>query len=91
MRNRIVQIDHTHSRAIFMEIGERLRFPLLRNQPEPPPRIRNQLSRLRELDKESPSIVPSMEQMRSPALSSLDSSPVISTKEPLYRSLWRWL
>lgn len=54
-------IDHTHSRAIYMEIGERLRESLSRNQSEIPTRIENQLNRLRELDDDSPSIVPSMD------------------------------
>jgi len=59
MRNRI-DIDHTHSRAISREIGERLRASL-RVEPELPPSIRNQIERLRELEGQSPSIVPTME------------------------------
>lgn len=55
MRNRI-EIDHTHSRAISQEIGERLRASL-REEPELPPSIRNQIERLRELEGQSPSIV----------------------------------
>ena len=53
-------IEHTHSRAIYMEIGERLREPLSRNQTKLPASMSNQLDRLRELDEDSPSIVPSM-------------------------------
>ena len=53
-------IEHTHSCAIYMEIGERLRESLSRNQTELPARVSNQLDRLRELDEDSPSIVPSM-------------------------------
>ena len=53
-------IDHTHSRAIYMEIGERFRERLLRNQTELPTSMSNQLDRLRESDEDSPSIVPSM-------------------------------
>jgi hypothetical protein len=59
-RIRMQNIDHTHSRAIYMEIGERLRELLSRNQTELPTSMSNQLDRLRELDKDSPSIVPSM-------------------------------
>lgn len=54
-------LDHTHSRAIYMEIGERLRETLSRNQSELPPRIESRLDRLRELGDDSPSIVPSMD------------------------------
>jgi hypothetical protein len=54
-------IDHTHARAIYMEIGERLRQSLSRNQSELPTRIENQLNRLRELDDDSPPIVPSLD------------------------------
>jgi hypothetical protein len=53
-------LDHTHTRAIYMEIGERLREPLSRNQTELPASMSNQLDRLRGLDQDSPSIVPSM-------------------------------
>ena len=53
-------IDHTNSRAIYMEIGERLREPLSPSQTELPTGMSNQLDRLRELDEDSPSIVPSM-------------------------------
>jgi hypothetical protein len=59
MRNRI-DIDHIHSQAISREIGERLRASL-RVERELPPSIRNQIGRLRELEGESPSIVPTME------------------------------
>jgi hypothetical protein len=54
-------IDHTHSRAIYMEIGERLRESLSRNQSELPTHLKDQLNRLREVEDKSPSIVPSME------------------------------
>jgi hypothetical protein len=57
MRND-VDIDHTHSRAIIREIGERLRMLLL-EEPELPASLRTQLDRLRQSeDQESPSIVP---------------------------------
>ena len=59
MRNRI-NIDHIHSQAISREIGQRLRASL-RVDHELPPSIRNQIERLRELEGQSPSIVPTTE------------------------------
>ena len=62
MRNREIEIDRIHSRAITDEIGERLRVAYSSESPEPPPRIQTQLDQLRKLDREeSPSIVPSTE------------------------------
>ena len=59
MHNRI-DIDRRQSLAISREIGERLQASL-RVEPELPPSIRNQIERLRELEDQSPSIVPTME------------------------------
>jgi hypothetical protein len=59
MHNRI-DIDHRHSLAISREIGERLQASL-KVEPELPPSIRNRIERLRELEGQSPSIVPTME------------------------------
>ncbi|SEE12022.1 hypothetical protein SAMN05444164_6981 [Bradyrhizobium erythrophlei] len=59
MHNRI-DIDHTHSRAIVREIGERL-YVSLKPEPEPPTRFEKQIDQLRELEERSPSIVPSAE------------------------------
>jgi hypothetical protein len=56
MRNRI-DIDSKHSRAIVQEIGERLRA-FLQEEPEPPESLRTQIDRLRELEEQSPSIIP---------------------------------
>ena len=56
MRNRI-DIDSKHSRAIVQEIGERLRA-FLQEEPEPPESLRTQINRLRELEEQSPSIIP---------------------------------
>ena len=56
MRNRI-DIDSKHSRAIVQEIGERLRA-FLKEEPEPPGSLRTQIDRLRELEEQSPSIIP---------------------------------
>ena len=59
MRNRI-DIDPKHSRAIVQEIGERLRA-VLKEEPECPGSLRMQIDRLRELEEQSPSIVPAAE------------------------------
>jgi hypothetical protein len=59
MPNRI-DINHTHSRAIVKEIGERLRA-FLKEEPEVPGNLRTQIDRLRELEEQSPSIIPSAE------------------------------
>ena len=56
MRNRI---DPKHSRAIIQEIGERLHTFL--KEEELPGRFRTQIDRLRELEEQSPSIVPAAE------------------------------
>jgi hypothetical protein len=57
--DRIVRIDPTHSRAISAKIAERLRVILAKEKPEVPSSIKSQIDRLRELDEDSPSIVPS--------------------------------
>ena len=59
MRKRI-DIDSKHSRAIVQEIGERLRA-VLKEEPECPGSLRTQIDRLRELEEQSPSIVPAAE------------------------------
>ena len=59
MHNRI-DIDPKHSRAIVQEIGERLRA-VLKEEPESPGSLRTQIDRLRELEEQSPSIVPAAE------------------------------
>jgi hypothetical protein len=59
MRNRI-DIDPKHSRAIVQEIGERLRA-CLKEDPELPGSLRTQIDRLRELEEQSPSIIPAAE------------------------------
>ena len=59
MHNRI-DIDPKHSRAIVQEIGERLRA-VLKEEPECPESLRTQIDRLRELEEQSPSIVPAAE------------------------------
>ena len=59
MRNRL-DIDPKHSRAIVQEIGERLRA-LLKEEPELPGSLGTQLDRLREFEKQSPSIIPAAE------------------------------
>jgi hypothetical protein len=59
MPNRI-DIDPKHSRAIVQEIGGRLRA-VLKEEPECPASLRTQIDRLRELEEQSPSIVPAAE------------------------------
>ncbi len=59
MRNRI-DVDPQHSRAIVQEIGERLRA-FLKKEPELPGSLRAQINRLRELEEQSPSIIPGAE------------------------------
>ena len=59
MRNGI-DIDPKHSRAIVQEIWERL-HAFLKEEPELPERLRTQIDRLRELEEQSPSIVPAAE------------------------------
>jgi hypothetical protein len=58
MRNAI-DIDDKHSRAICREIGERLQT-YLKVKPELPASFRKQVDQLRELEGQSPSIVPDM-------------------------------
>ena len=59
MRNRI-DMDPKHSRAIVQEIGERLRA-FLKEEPELPGSLRRQIDRLRDLEEQSPSIIPTAE------------------------------
>jgi hypothetical protein len=59
MANRI-DIDPKHSRAIVQEIEGRLRA-VLKEEPECPASLRTQIDRLRELEEQSPSIVPAAE------------------------------
>jgi hypothetical protein len=60
-----VVLDHLHCRAICDEIGDRLRYALAREASEIPPRLIALIDRLALLD-ETPSIVPSIEEMSSP-------------------------
>jgi len=64
MRNRI-DIDHVHSQAIVREIGERLRASL-KLEPELPASLKMQIDRLRELEEQSPSIIPGVERWDMP-------------------------
>jgi hypothetical protein len=59
MRNRI-DMDPKHGRAIVQEIGERLRA-FLKEEPELPGSLRTQIDRLRDLEEQSPSIIPTAE------------------------------
>jgi hypothetical protein len=60
MQNRFPTIDRIHTGAILTEIGERLRIYLSEDQTELPANIQRKLDRLRKIEEESPSIVPSM-------------------------------
>jgi len=60
-----IDIDYVHSRAIVREIGERLRASL-KPEPELPANLRMQIDRLRELEEQSPSIVPDAEHWKKP-------------------------
>ena len=59
-------ISSEHARAICGEIGERLRYALRDDYADLPPRLRELVSRLAELDCEAPSLVPSMDDMVMP-------------------------
>ena len=58
MQNRIVRIDHIHSRAICDEVADRLRIVLPNDPADAPVSLKSLIHRLQELD-QSPSIVPS--------------------------------
>ena len=60
MQSRDDRIDQIHSRAICAEIAERLRISLSKDQSPLPTLLRQRLDRLREMEEQSPSIVPSM-------------------------------
>jgi hypothetical protein len=60
MPNRI-DIDPKHSGAFVEEIGERLRGSL-----KLPMSVRNQIDRLRQLEEQSPSIIPAAERWDKP-------------------------
>ncbi len=60
MQNRIVRIDQIHSRAICIEVAERLRIMLAMEPSEVPSGLKSQIDRLREMEEQSPSIVPLM-------------------------------
>jgi len=55
-----VDIDHRRSRAIVREIGERLDGSL-KPEPELPKGLKKQIDRLRELEEQSPLIIPAAE------------------------------
>ena len=59
MRNRN-DMDPKHRRAIVQQIGERL-AAFMKEEPELPASLRAQIDRLRELEEQSPTIIPSAE------------------------------
>jgi hypothetical protein len=56
-------IPSGHARAICEEVGDRLRHMLRADYADLPPRIRNLMQQLVELDGEAPSIAPSIDDM----------------------------
>jgi hypothetical protein len=60
-----IDIDYVHSRSIVQEIGEKLRASL-KPEPGPPTNLRMKIDRLRELEEQSPSIVPDAEHWKKP-------------------------
>src|SRR5512139_2572705 len=80
MRDR-VDIDDKHSRAIAQEIGERLRASLrVERLPEG---LRQQIDRFRELEGQSPSIVPTADQ-------GLENDKPSNVARRADRSRWTW-
>lgn len=59
MENEDTRIDRIHSGAICAEIGDRLRVSL-KDQSPLPTFLSRRLDQLRDLEEQSPSIVPSM-------------------------------
>lgn len=64
-KNIVLMLDSTHCRAICDEIGERLGAVFRRDVSPVPPRLMLLIDRLVELD-QSPSIVPSLDDMLLP-------------------------
>ena len=58
-------VDYVHSRAIVREIGERLRTSLA-PESELPASLKMKIDRLRELEEQSPSIIPDAEHWKNP-------------------------
>jgi hypothetical protein len=75
-------LDHTHCRAICDEVGARLHDILRKEVSEIPPRLLALLDKLAELD-ESPSIVPSVDDMLLP----LGNKPLTPVKRSSDRVL----
>jgi hypothetical protein len=76
-----IQMDEEHSRAICAEIGDRLRIAL--GEPTPiPPDLARLIARLDELDHhDSPSIVPSVENISPTLHSPIASSDLVLLEE----------
>ena len=67
-------ITSEHARAICEEIGDRLRHALRGDYADLPPRLRQLLVRLEQLDCEAPSLVPSIEDMAGPLANAAEVS-----------------
>jgi hypothetical protein len=81
MRNPI-DIDHTHSHAIYREIGERLEQYLIA-ETELPASLRKQVERLHELEGGSPSIVPDLKH-------GFENEPSKASRGDRSRFAWLW-
>jgi hypothetical protein len=60
MQKQADRIDPVHSRAISVEIAERLRILLSKDRSPLPTHLRQRLDQLREMDEPTPSVVPAM-------------------------------
>jgi hypothetical protein len=59
-----VNLDSGHCRAICDEIGDRLRYSIKTDASELPMQLSRLLARFEQLDRQAPSVVPSLEDMR---------------------------
>jgi len=86
MQNRIVRIDHIHSRAICDEVADRLRIVLTKDIPGS---LKSQIVRLRRLD-QSPSIVPSSPRRRGMKFRGGYCGKQYTIVQGAEASSWRW-
>jgi hypothetical protein len=59
-----VHLDSEHCRAICDEIGDRLRYSMKADASELPMQLRRLLARFEGADRQAPSVVPSLEDMK---------------------------
>jgi hypothetical protein len=58
-----VNLDSEHCRAICDEVADRLRYAIKADASELPMQLRRLLARFEELDRQAPSVVPSLQDM----------------------------